>query len=333
MNEPVLILAFLLSLLLSLYGTPMAIRVARRYHILDHPDGDLKDHPAPTPYLGGLIVYFAFIAPVSLLFEFSRELLGILLAGSILLLVGLFDDLKALNPGVKVFFQIVATYVLLKSGISMKLVFLPPWLNILLSFLWILVVINALNLIDIMDGLAGTITLLSLVAVVLVSLVNRNFLITILALSLGGALLGFLRFNWQPARIFLGDSGSMFIGMILGALVMMNDYSVANDLGFISGFLILVIPLFELGYVSLIRIIRGRSIFRGSKDHLPLRLRQRFRLPAARTVILLGMIQLAVSAVVVISYYTNPAFTLVSAGAILLLLAALGITAAGDGMT
>jgi UDP-GlcNAc:undecaprenyl-phosphate GlcNAc-1-phosphate transferase len=332
MNEPVLILAFLLSLMLALYGTPLAIRVARRYHILDHPDDNLKNHPTPTPYLGGLIVYFAFIAPISLLFEFNRELLGILLAGSILLLVGLFDDLKALNPKVKFFFQVIATYILLKSGISMKLVFLPPWLNIFLSFLWIVVVINAFNLIDIMDGLAGTVTLLSLVAVVLVSLVNRNFLIAILALSLGGAILGFLQFNWQPARIFLGDSGSMFIGLILGALVMMNDYSVNNDLGFISGFLILVVPLFELGYVSLVRLIRGRSIFRGSKDHLPLRLRRRFRLSSAGTVFLLGLIQLAVSAVVVTSYYSNPLFTLISSAAILFLLAALGIVVAGDRM-
>jgi len=332
MNEIILILTFFLALLLALYGTPLAIRTARRYNILDHPDGHLKTHRVPTPYLGGLIVYFAFIFPVSLLFDFSRELLGILFAGSILLIVGLFDDLKALTPGTKFFFQIIATYILLKSGIYMKLVFLPGWLNTLLSFLWILIIINAFNIIDIMDGLAGTVAVLCLGAICIISLANQNLLIAMIALSLAGAVIGFLRFNWRPARIYLGDSGSMFIGMVVGALVIMNDYSQHNDLGFISGFLILILPLFELGYVSLIRLIRGRSIFRGSRDHFPLRLERRFGRSYPGAVVFIGLIQLVISAVVVISYYSSPGFTLASSAVVLLLFGILGIWLAGEKM-
>lgn len=153
MNEIILFLTCLLSFLLSFYGTPIARKVALRYNILDKPDGRLKRQKEPVPYLGGVIVYFAFISPISLMFEFNKPLLGILFASSILLLVGLFDDLRALTPGIKFTFQIIATYILIKSGIFINLIFIPPWLNAALSFLWLLTAINAFNIIDIMDGL------------------------------------------------------------------------------------------------------------------------------------------------------------------------------------
>jgi UDP-GlcNAc:undecaprenyl-phosphate GlcNAc-1-phosphate transferase len=145
MNELILVLTFILSFLLTLYGTPLAQRVAFRYQLLDQPDGKLKKQSRPVPYMGGVIVYFAFIFPISLMFNFNQKLLGILFASSILLLVGLFDDFKALTPGIKFLFQILATYILLKSGITIDLVFFPKWLDIVLSFAWILTVINAIS--------------------------------------------------------------------------------------------------------------------------------------------------------------------------------------------
>lgn len=312
MDKIILFLAFCLSLLLSLYGTPIAIKIANKYNILDHPDGKLKIQKKPTPYLGGLIVYFAFIFPISLLFDFNKELLGVLFAGSILLIVGLFDDLKALTPGIKFFFQIIATYILLKSGIYMKLVFLPNWVNMFLSFIWILIIINAFNIIDIMDGMAGTIAAISFATIFFISFFNQNFLIAIISISLTAACIGFTRFNWQTARIYLGDSGSMFIGMVLGALVIMNDYSHFNDYGFVSGFLILAIPLFDLTYVSLFRLFKGKSIFKGSKDHFTLRLKKKFSLSSSKTVLIVGLIQLTISLVILTSFYSNKTFTLIS---------------------
>jgi UDP-GlcNAc:undecaprenyl-phosphate GlcNAc-1-phosphate transferase len=170
MNEIILIFSFILSFLLTLYGTPLAQKVAFRYQILDHPDGKLKKHAQPVPYMGGVIVYFAFISPISLVFEFNQQMLGILFASSILLLVGLFDDLKALTPGIKFLFQIVATYILLKSGIVIDLIFFPGWLDFSLSFLWILTVINAFNIIDIMDGLAASVGAVSALTIFIISL-------------------------------------------------------------------------------------------------------------------------------------------------------------------
>ena len=161
MNEIILAFSFILSFLLALYGTPLAQKAAFRFGILDHPDGRLKRHADPVPYMGGVIVYFAFISPISLVFDFNERLLGILFASSILLLVGLLDDLKALTPAIKLLFQVVATYILLKSGILIDLVFLPKWLDVALSFFWILAVVNAFNIIDIMDGLAAAIVIAS----------------------------------------------------------------------------------------------------------------------------------------------------------------------------
>jgi len=215
----ILILSFVLSFLITIYGTPITKKVAHRYKILDYPDGKLKKQKEPVPYMGGVIVYFSFIAPVALLVPFNKELLGILFAGSILLIVGLFDDLQALNPQIKFWFQVIATFVLIKSGIFINLLFIPYWLNAVLSFLWILSVINAVNIIDIMDGLASSIALIASIIIFVLSLFNNNFLITILSLSLAGSLFAFLKFNWAPATIYLGDAGSMLVGMILGSLI------------------------------------------------------------------------------------------------------------------
>ncbi len=325
MNELILALAFVLSFLLTIYGTPVTRKVAHRYNLLDYPDGKLKHQKDPVPYMGGVIIYFSFISPVSLLFQYNKELLGILFAGSILLIVGLFDDLKALTPGIKFLFQVIATYILIKSGIYINLIILPAWLNAILSFIWILTVINAVNIIDIMDGLSSSVAVVASLTIFIISLYTGNFVISILSLSLAASLLAFLRFNWEPARIYLGDAGSMFIGMVVGALTIMGDYSVYNDFAFISGILILAIPFFDLVYVIILRLIKGKNPFFGSPDHFTLRLRKKYNLSASQTVSIVIAIQLVISAVVVVNFFTNPTVTIISTLAIILFFAIFGL--------
>jgi len=325
MNELILALAFVLSFLLTIYGTPVTRKVAHRYDLLDYPDGKLKQQKDPVPYMGGVIIYFSFISPVSLLFQYNKELLGILFAGSILLIVGLFDDLKALTPGIKFMFQIIATYILIKSGIFIHLFILPGWLNAILSFIWILTVINAVNIIDIMDGLSPSVAVVAAMTIFIISLYNNNFVISILSLSLAASLLAFLKFNWEPAKIYLGDAGSMFIGMVVGALTIMGDYSVYNDFAFISGILILAIPLFDLVYVIILRLLKGKNPFFGSPDHFTLRLRKKYNLSAAQTVSVVIAIQLVISAVVILNFFTNPTVTIISTLVIILFFAIFGL--------
>ena len=310
MNEIILVFTFILSFLLTIYGTPLAQRVAFRYQLLDQPDGKLKKQAQPVPYMGGVIVYFSFISPISLVFHFNQQLLGILFASSILLLVGLFDDFKALTPGIKFLFQVLATYILLKSGIVIDLIIFPRWLDLGLSFLWILTVINAFNIIDIMDGLAASIGAVSSLTIFVISLYTNDFLISILAISLAAALLGFLRFNWEPARIYLGDAGSMILGLIIGSLTMMVSYTRFNKVAFVSGLFILAVPLFDLSYVSILRILKGKMPFWGSPDHFALRLRKIMNWSSRQTVSAVISLQLLLSAGVIVNFFSTPRITL-----------------------
>jgi UDP-GlcNAc:undecaprenyl-phosphate GlcNAc-1-phosphate transferase len=302
----------MLSFFLTIYGTPVAQKVAHQYKILDYPDQKLKQQEKPIPYLGGIIIYFAFISPVSLLFPFNKKLLGILFASSILLIVGLFDDLKALTPIIKLLFQIIATFILIRSGIMINLTFLNPWVNQILSFIWIISMINAINIIDIMDGLATSITALAAMTIFVISLYNQQFLISILSISLAGALFGFLKFNWEPAKIYLGDSGSMFIGMVIGSLTILGDYSRYNDLAFISGFLILAIPIFDMIYVMILRVIHKRSPFIGSRDHFALRLKKKLKLTNSRTVCIIFAAQMVLAGMVIFNFFTTIQMTIIS---------------------
>lgn len=309
-NELILFFSFCLSFMLTIYGTPVTQKVAHRYNLLDFPDGKLKRQDKPIPYMGGVIIYFSFISPVSLLWDFSQELLGILFASSILLIVGLFDDLKALSPKIKFLFQIVATYILVKSGIHIQLLFIPEWLNSILSFLWIISMINAFNIIDILDGMAASIAALISLSIFVVSLLTGNFIVSLLSISLAASLIGFLRFNWEPAKIYLGDAGSMFIGLVIGTLTIMLDYTIHNEGAFISALIIMLIPIFDMVYVIILRLLKGRNPFLGSPDHFALRLKKRFNLSASRTVLVLIFIQLVLSAAIIFIFFTSLVITI-----------------------
>jgi len=309
MVEVVLILAFLLAMLIGFYGTPLTIRIAHNYKILDYPDGKLKKQQQPVAYLGGLIVYFAAIFPLSLLIEFNQQFLGIVFASLILLLIGLFDDLKAMTPRIKFFFQLIAAFILVKSGIFINLIFLPEWLNALLTFFWILTLINAFNIIDVLDGLAGLVALIGLIGVLTIAIIDEFYLVAFFCASLSGALLAFLRFNFPPARIYLGDTGSQVLGMLMGTFVIIIDYSAQNRFGFLSAIAIVALPLFDLIYVVILRLLKGKSPFRGSADHFALRLKRKYAGSTRRVLVLTGVIQLLLTVLAVINIFLNPLFS------------------------
>lgn len=269
-----LLLALGLGFGLASWATPVARSAALRFGIVDRPDGKLKRQQEPVPYLGGLAVYLPFLVTVALLHEFDQRVLGLLLAGTLVLLVGLIDDLGGLSPGVKLAGQGVACWVLVKSDVMIHIVWLPPWAQAAITVLWILTVTNALNLMDIMDGLAPGVAAVACLSLVAVTHVGEPGAIAVMAAALAGSLLGFLRHNAAPARIYLGDSGSLFLGLMLGAMTMTAQYTTRNRLGFLSPLLILGLPLFDTVFVSVIRLSRGASPFRGSPDHFPLRLRR-----------------------------------------------------------
>jgi UDP-GlcNAc:undecaprenyl-phosphate/decaprenyl-phosphate GlcNAc-1-phosphate transferase len=266
--------AFILSCVFALYWTPLMRRAALQLGIMDRPDGKLKNHDSAVPYFGGIAVYIAFLITVGVFTDFGQETLGLLLSGSIALMVGLIDDFGVLTPSQKLLGQTLAALVLVKSGTYIKLTFLPEWVAIPLTVLWILAVTNALNIIDILDGLAAGVAAIATLSIAAANYMAGRNSIAFLCIVLCGALVGFLRHNFHPAKIYLGDAGSLFIGFMLAALSMNAGYTRANLLAVISPVLILGIPLFDLALVMWIRWSNGIPVTKGSPDHFALRLRR-----------------------------------------------------------
>jgi len=278
------LLCFLLACLLSVYLTPVMRQAALRFGIVDKPDGRLKNQAEPVPYLGGLAVYIAFLVTLAFTFTFDKEVLGLLLGGTLLLLLGLVDDFGVLSPKVKLLGQFLAAFVMVKAGIKVQIAFLPAWVNIILSALWIVAVTNAFNIIDIMDGLAAGVASICCFVLSYVAIVNGRPVIAMMTLSLAGAMIGFLRYNFSPAKIYLGDTGSLFIGCMIASVCLIGSYTAHNRIGILIPIVVLGVPLFDMLFVSYIRWRRGMSILLGSPDHFALRLRK-WRLTTRQTVL------------------------------------------------
>ncbi len=270
----IVILSFGLACLLSLYGVPMARRAALAFNIVDRPDGRLKFQTEPVPYFGGLAVYLAFLISLALTFEFRQDVLGLVLAGTLMVMVGLIDDFGVLKPWPKLIGQLIAVFVLIRSGIKIEIAALPEWLAIALTVFWMIGIINAVNIIDVMDGLAGGVSLVACFWLLVVAVINQDTMIAVMLAALAGSLLGFLRFNFYPARIYLGDSGSLFIGLMLGALAMIGKYTAVNPVSLLAPVFVLGVPIFDTLFVMYVRRLRGIPMFLGSPDHFALRLRR-----------------------------------------------------------
>ena len=306
-----LLLGFFLAYLLAVVGTPMARDAAIRFGVVDRPDGHLKTHAEPVAYLGGLAVFVAFLLSIGMTFEFDEELLALLLASTIVTMVGLIDDFGALTPKPKVVGQAVAVFVLVKAGVTLHLVFLPWWARIGLTVLWLVGMSNAFNLSDIMDGLASGLGVVAGTYLLVVALVNGRLVVAFFTVALIGALLGFLRFNFHPAVIYLGDCGSLFIGLTLGALAMVMDYTQHNPLGWLAPLYILAVPLIDTVYVMVLRIRAGRKIYHGSPDHFPLRVRKRLDGWTEGTVVLSYAVAVVFGAIGLVVLFLDPIATLI----------------------
>jgi UDP-GlcNAc:undecaprenyl-phosphate GlcNAc-1-phosphate transferase len=266
-------LTFSLALLLSLYGVPIARQAALKYGIVDVPDGRLKHQKEPVPYFGGLAIYVAFLMSLAVTFEFRQDVLGIVLGGTIVVMLGLIDDFGVLTPWTKLAGQFLAVFVLIKSGIRIEIAALPDWVDLTLTVLWMVGLINAFNLLDIMDGLSAGVGAVSAGCLLVVALLQGDQTIAVMLVALLGSLLGFLKYNWHPARIYMGDTGAMLIGLLLGAMTMIERYPSNHPLSLLTPVFIVGVPIFDTLFVMYIRYRRGLPIFWGSPDHIAIRLR------------------------------------------------------------
>lgn len=261
----------LVALVLSSLLVPLASRIALRLGYVSMPRGD-RWHNQPTPVLGGVAIYLAFILSVSFFLPWNREVLVILLGASMLFFLGLVDDLITTNPQTKLVGQIVCAGILVFFGIRFHFSDFEP-VNIFLTFLWLIGITNAFNLLDNMDGLAAGIGLIVSLVLIFSMMNSPQWHWVFLLLPLTGALLGFLFYNFHPASVFMGDAGSLFIGFLLASVPLVVERGSSNIISALFvPVSIFMIPILDTTLVTLSRKVSGRAISSGGKDHTSHRL-------------------------------------------------------------
>jgi len=267
-------LIFASALVMAIGGTPLVRRIALRLGVIDQPNAR-KIHVNPIPLLGGVAIYGAFIAALLLFGDRFRlkELLSILVGASLMSFLGVWDDRRSLNPLLKLVGQFLAASILVISGVYVGTF---PWeaLNIALTLLWVVVVTNAMNLLDNMDGLSGGIGAVAAIFFLLLAAMNDQYLVGALSAALVGACLGFLVYNFNPASIFMGDAGALFLGFILAAVAIKLRFPQGVQIvTWMVPVLILGLPLFDTALVIISRLRRGLNpLTTPGKDHTSHRL-------------------------------------------------------------
>jgi len=251
---------FLISMSAVFLLAPASVWLAVKIGAMDIPDAR-KVHSFPVPRMGGAAVYLAFMAAVIRNQQFSREIYGIMLGGTIIFLLGFFDDWKGLSAKTRLFWQFAAALTVTFFGLHLSFPLNMPFglvLSTILSVVWLVGIVNAFNFMDGIDGLASTMGAVCALLFLGIGWKSSQYPLSFISAALAGACVGFLRMNWRPARVFLGDSGSTFIGFILGCLALYGSWATDNPaVSFSTPLLVLGIPIFDIIYTTISRVRNG----------------------------------------------------------------------------
>ena len=275
-----ILLRYFLTLIIATALTykliPIMQKVAKQWGIVDTPDGKLKKHTQPTPYLGGLVIYLPFITTLALIYPFGNNILWIILGVTMLLFVGLIDDVVEFSPLQKLAGQSLAVICFLKSGLSLKDEFFSVVFTIPLTGLWMLTVINAFNLVDVADGLASVLALGSASSFLAFALWQGNYELGLLLFAFICPLaVFFFGANMPKASMYLGDAGALWIGGFLSAMPLMFSWREVAAYGFVAPLLILAFPVLEVVLLIVQRLWFGIPFWQGSPHHLAIHLQRR----------------------------------------------------------
>jgi len=281
--------AFGAALVSVLILTPVVRWLAARLGAVDVPE-DRKVHDKVTPTLGGVAIYLSMMigAAVYVIFGHSRvsygDLAGVLLGATIIVIFGAVDDVRGLTPLAKLFGQFMAAGVLVIMGVQIQNLHIPglapfslsPELSVIISIIWIVAFINIINLIDGLDGLAAGITCIASFSMFYYATqtgVGPTFVdAALLSIVMAGATLGFLRYNFNPASVFMGDSGSMLLGFMLGAVTIQGVLKSIAAVALVVPLMALAIPIIDTGMAITRRLRKGISITHADKEHIHHRL-------------------------------------------------------------
>ncbi len=270
------LLIFAMALTVAAVGTPLMRRVALRAGVLDQPTAR-KVHTTPVPLLGGIAIYAGVMA--ALIFYHDRQeivqVAGIVVGATWVSLTGVWDDRSGLGASAKLLAQVVAAAILIASGIQVKLP-VPAWLNLLLTVTWVVGITNAFNLLDNMDGLSSGVAAVAAAYFLLLAALSGQYLVGSFAAALLGASLGFWVYNFNPARIFMGDAGSLFLGFLMAVLgIKLRFPTNVPWVTWMVPILVLGVPIFDTTLVFVSRLRRGKNpLTTPGKDHVSHRLVQ-----------------------------------------------------------
>lgn len=280
-----MIFAFIVSFAFTFATTPLVRRFAFKIGAIDIPKDNRRMHKKPTPRIGGLAIIFGFTVATLCFAQPSRQLYGTLAGAAIIAVMGVIDDCKNLPAKLKFVIQIIAALVVVFAGDIKIDVFtnpnflsdnpywvLPEWLSVTLTVIWIVFITNAVNFIDGLDGLAAGVSAIMTISLVFISIRVGEYPIAILGIALMGSCFGFLPFNFNPAKIFMGDTGSTFLGFMLATLSIQGVFKSYAVISFAVPLLILGLPLFDALFAMIRRILRGQSPMTADRGHLHHRL-------------------------------------------------------------
>lgn len=272
---------FVMALACALAATPAARALATRLGFFDQPAAR-KTHRAPVPLLGGLAIYGAVLLSIAVFGRhYLEELAGILVGASLMALAGLVDDGVQLSTPLKAALQLVIVTGVMLAGVRVQLEWLPPAVNVALTLVWLLGITNAVNLLDNMDGLCGGVSAVVAAFLAVIASMNGQYMVAALAAAVLGACTGFLFFNTRPATVFMGDSGSLFLGFLLAVLgIKLRFPERSNVVTWMVPVLIMGVPIFDTTLVVCSRLRRRVNPFTtAGKDHVSHRLVARGRSP------------------------------------------------------
>ena len=275
--------ALVAAALVSLISTPVVRSLAFRLGAVDVPRDGRRMHDHPIPRMGGLAIFFGFILSVLLFLPLSEQLRSMLMGAVIIVILGIFDDIYALSARLKFCVQIIAALVAVLGGnrifglSNINIFSSDPywelgWLSIPISVLWIVGITNAVNLIDGLDGLACGVSTISSMTLLVIALNVAEPDVAVLTAALAGACIGFLPYNLNPARIFMGDTGSTFLGFVLAVVSIQGLFKFYTIISFAAPFLMLGLPIFDTCFAILRRLAKGQSPMAPDRGHIHHRL-------------------------------------------------------------
>lgn len=273
------VLTFFVAMAFALVFTPVAIKIAPKIGAIDIPKDNRRMHTKAMPRFGGMAIYIGTVASMLIFLPYSTSLMGVIAGGTLMFLVGIVDDLKGMPAKVKLGFQILCAVILFQFSVRISFISNPfgdgyyyfPWfVSLLITVIWIVGITNTINLIDGLDGLAAGVSFIASLSIAYAAFIHdpTEVEICLSLLAIAGSAAGFLPYNFNPAKIFMGDGGSLFLGFMLAGLSVMSPMKSTTMVATVVPVLVLGLPIFDTAFAILRRLINKRPIMEADKGHL-----------------------------------------------------------------